>query len=135
MRGRVVDKTEGKQVVDTILGGHMTVEEVEADTEPDHIGRIEHREEQKVEEVDRNLHCLERKGQGEGEGEEDQALEDHSLSSQEEDKAVGMVVLEAGTKWEAVGRTRLKVVPVLVEDRDHLDPKHLQAEEGNMMAG
>lgn len=91
--GRVVDKTEGKQVVDTILEGHMTVEEVEADTEPDYIGRIDHTEEQRVEEVDRNLHCLERTGQGE---EEEQALEDHSLSSQEEDKEVDKVVLEAG---------------------------------------
>lgn len=129
MCGQVVDKMEDKQAVDTILEGHMKMEEVEVDTEPGRIGR---REEQKLEEADRKF--LESEGQGEEE--EEQALEDHSLSSQEEDNEVGMVVLEAGTKGEeAVVRTRLEVEPVLVEDRDHLDPKHLQEEGGRMMAG
>lgn len=132
MCGQVVDTVEDKQAVDTILEGHMKMEEVEVDTEPGRIGRIGRREEQKLEEADRNF--LESEGQGEEE--EEQALEDHSLSAQEEDNEVGMVVLEAGTKGEeAVVRTRLEVAPVLVEDRDHLDPKHLQEEEGKMMVG
>lgn len=117
-------------MVDTILEGHTKMEEVEeADTEPGHIVRIDHREVQKLEEAGRNFHCLGT------EGEEEQALEDHKLSLQEEDKEVDMVVLEAGTKGEAVVRTRLEVAPVLVEERDHLDPKHLQEEGGRMMAG
>lgn len=131
MCGQVVDKMEDKQAVDTILEGHMKME-VEVDTEPGRIGRIGRREEQKLEEADRNF--LESEGQGEEE--EEQALEDHSLSSQEEDNEVGMIVLEAGTKGEeAVVRKRLEVAPVLVEDRDHLDPKHLQEEGGKMMVG
>lgn len=129
MCGQVVDKMEDKQAVHTILEGHMKMEEVEADTEPDHIARIDHREERKLEEAGRNFHCLGR------EGEEEQALEDHSLNSQEEDKEVDMVVHEAGTNGEAVVRTHLEVAPVLVEDRDHLDPKHLQEEGGKMMTG
>lgn len=128
MCGQVVDKMEDKQAVDTILEGHMKMEEVEADTEPDHIARTDHREVQKLEEADHNFHCL-------GGEEEEQALEDHSLSSQEEEKEVDMAVLEAGMKGEAVVHMRLEVAPVLEEDRGHLDPKHLQEEEGNMMAG